>query len=413
MLFGTTRATHLIRFGKIVTGQRLARGTATSTENDYHAIRESVKSLCADFAPQYWRDLDRDEKYPTEFVEALQKAGFLSALIPEKYCGSGLNLRSAGIILETIHSCGANAAAAHAQMYTMGSILRHGSDAQKQKYLPRIASGELRLQAFGVTEADSGTNTLALKTTARPAKDGSGDWLISGSKMWISRAEHSDLMLLLARTGDADTPRQKALTTFVLDMRTQGGSLAISPISTMMNHNATSVFFDNCRVHADDVIGGVGEGFRVILSGMNAERILIASECIGDGKFFIDRAVSYAKEREVFGKPIGAHQGVAFPIAEAYTQLVAAEEMVKKAHELYDLGFPCAAEANMAKYLAAEASFKCADVAVQTLGGNGFARDYDVERKFRETRLYRVAPISSNLILSYVAEKVLGLPRSY
>jgi len=382
-------------------------------EEHLQAIRESVRALCNKFDPAYWRELDAAESYPTEFVKAMQQAGFLSSLIPEEYGGSGLDLRAACTILETVHSCGANAAAAHAQMYTMGSILRHGSENQKVKYLPEIAAGELRLQAFGVTEATSGTNTMALKTTARLADDGSGDWIVDGSKIWTSRAEHSDLMLLLARTGESGTPRMDALTVFILDMRVQGRSLTIQPISTMMNHNSTSVFFDGCRVPAENVVGGVGNGFRVILGGMNAERILIASECIGDGKFLIERAVAYAKEREVFGKPIGAHQGVAFPIAEAYAQLSAAELMVEKAARLYDTGQPCGAEANLAKYLAAEASFKCADVAVQTLGGFGFAREYDVERKFRETRLYRVAPISTNLILAFVAEKVLGLPRSY
>jgi len=375
-------------------------------------IRAAVRALCAKFPGEYWRALDRERAYPTEFVQALTEAGFLAALIPEEYGGSGLTMRAATAIMEEIQAAGCNGAACHAQMYTMGTLLRHGSAEQKQKYLPGIAKGTLRLQAFGVTEPTSGTDTLSLRTTA--TREGNNWYVIDGQKIWTSRAEHSDLMLLLART----TPREQAkrrtegLSVFLVDMREAGG-LTIRPIRTMMNHATTEVFFDRMRVPAENLIGEEGQGFRYILSGMNAERILIAAECIGDAKWFIDRASSYAKERAVFGRPIGQNQGVQFPIARAYAQMRAAELMVHEAAALYEAGRDCGAEANMAKLLAADASWAAADMCVQTHGGFGFAEDFDIERKFRETRLYQVAPISTNLILSYLAEHVLGLPRSY
>ena len=358
--------------------------------------------------------LDRERAYPTEFVAALTEAGYLAALIPEEYGGSGLNLGAAAAILEEVHASGGNGAACHAQMYTMGTILRHGSDAQKERYLPLIASGELRLQAFGVTEPTSGTDTLSLRTTAR--REGNDHYVINGQKIWTSRAEHSDLMLLLART----TPKEQAkkrtdgLSVFLVDMRlAQGASIAINPIRTMMNHATTQIFFDDLRVPAENLIGEEGQGFRYILSGMNAERILIAAECIGDAKWFIAKATQYAKDRALFGRPIGQNQGVQFPIARAYAQMRAAELMVHEAARKYDAGEDIGAEANMAKLLAADASWAAADMCVQTHGGFGFAEEYDIERKFRETRLYQVAPISTNMILSYLAEHVLGLPRSY
>lgn len=384
-------------------------------EESMRHIRASVRSLCAEFPGSYWRDLDRIEAYPTDFVNAMQSAGYLSILIPEEYGGSGLNLRTACAVLEEVHRSGCNAGAAHAQMYTMGSVLRAGSEEQKAKWLPQISSGALRLQAFGVSEPNNGTDTLSLETVATEASDGSGDWILNGQKMWTSRAEHSDLMLVLARTADkTEVKPSKALTTFLLDMRgVVGNGLDIKPVKTMMNHSSTTVFFDDVRVPAENVIGGVGNGFKVILDGMNAERILIASECIGDGRFFVDRATKYACERHVFGRPIGQNQGVQFPIAQSYAELEAAALMVEKAATLFDLNMPCAKEANMSKHLAAEASWKTGDVCIQTHGGYGFAREFDVERKFRETRLYRVAPISTNLVLSYVGEKVLGMPRSY
>ncbi|MEI7805322.1 MAG: acyl-CoA dehydrogenase family protein [Hyphomicrobiales bacterium] len=376
-------------------------------------IRESVRALCADFPGEYWRGLDREREYPTKFVAALTKAGFLAALIPEEFGGSGLNLRAAAAIMEEIHAAGCNGAACHAQMYTMGTILRHGSAAQKKKYLPAIARGELRLQAFGVTEPTSGTDTLSLRTTATRTNDG---FFISGQKIWTSRAEHSDLMLLLART----TPKEKTkkrtegLSVFLIDMRAaKDKGLSIRPIRTMMNHATTEVFFDNVQVPTDNLVGEEGQGFRYILAGMNAERILIAAECIGDAKWFIEKASAYAKERVLFDRPIGQNQGVQFPIARAYAQMRAAELMVHEAARKYEAGEDIGPEANMAKLLAADASWAAADMCVQTHGGFGFAEEYDIERKFRETRLYQVAPISTNLILSYLSEHVLGLPRSY
>jgi len=389
--------------------------TKRSPEPDQYAdIRESVRALCVKFPGDYWRALDRERAYPTKFVAALTEAGYLAALIPEEFGGSGLGIGAAAAILEEVHASGCNGAACHAQMYTMGTILRHGTPAQKQSYLPKIASGELRLQAFGVTEPTSGTDTLSLRTTAR--REGNDHYVINGQKIWTSRAEHSDLMLLLARTTPKEQTKKRTdgLSVFLVDMHlAQGTSLTISPIRTMMNHATTQVFFDDLRVPAENLIGEEGQGFRYILAGMNAERILIAAECIGDAKWFIAKASAYAKERELFGRPIGKNQGVQFPIARAYAQTRAAELMVHEAARLYEAGQEIGPEANMAKLLAADASWAAADMCVQTHGGFGFAEEYDVERKFRETRLYQVAPISTNMILSYIAEHVLGLPRSY
>jgi acyl-CoA dehydrogenase len=390
-----------------------AQDADTPEGDDIAAIRAAVRALCEKFPGEYWRRLDRERAYPGEFVAALTKAGFLAALIPEEYGGSGLTMRAAAAIMEEIHAAGGNGAACHAQMYTMGTVLRHGSPAQKARYLPAIARGELRLQAFGVTEPTSGTDTLSLRTTALRKGE---HYVVNGQKIWTSRAEHSDLLLLLART----TPREKAksrtdgLSVFLVDMRlAEGTGISISPIRTMMNHATTEVFFDDLHVPAENLIGEEGKGFRYILSGMNAERILIAAECIGDARWFIEKATTYAKARVVFGRPIGQNQGVQFPIAKAYAQMRAAELMVHQAAALYESGRDCGAEANMAKLLAADASWAAADMCVQTHGGFGFAEDFDIERKFRETRLYQVAPISTNMILSYLAEHVLGLPRSY
>ena len=391
----------------------MAEAEPTAAGEDLAQIRESVRALCGKFPGEYWRALDRARAYPTEFVAALTKAGFLAALIPEEYGGSGLSMTAAAAIMEEIQASGCNGAACHAQMYTMGTLLRHGSPAQKARWLPAIAAGELRLQAFGVTEPTSGSDTLNLRTTAVREGD---HYIINGQKIWTSRAEHSDLLLLIART----TPREAAktrtdgLSVFLVDMRLAlGTGITINPIRTMMNHATTEMFFDDLRVPAENLIGEESQGFRYILSGMNAERILIAAECIGDAKWFISKATAYAKERIVFGRPIGQNQGVQFPIARAYPQMRAAELMVRSAASLYEAGRECGAEANMAKLLAAEASWAAADMCLQTHGGFGFAEEFDVERKFRETRLYQTAPISTNLILSYLAEHVLGLPRSY
>ena len=385
-------------------------------------IREAVRALCADFPGEYWRALDRERAYPDKFVAALTKAGFLAALIPEEYGGSGLTMSAAVAIMEEIQASGCNGAACHAQMYTMGTLLRHGSAEQKARYLPGIARGELRLQAFGVTEPSSGTDTLSLRTTA--VRDGD-HYVINGQKIWTSRAEHSDLMLLLGahdaaainarlRGGKGGGIAHAGLSVFLVDMReAKEHGLTIRPIRTMMNHATTEVFFENMRVPAENLIGNEGEGFRYILSGMNAERILIAAECIGDAKWFINKATAYAGERVVFGRPIGQNQGVQFPIARSYIGMRAAELMVREAASLYEAGEDCGAEANMAKHLAAECSWAAADMCLQTHGGFGFAEEFDIERKFRETRLYTVAPISTNLVLSYIAEHVLGLPRSY
>jgi len=376
-------------------------------------IREAVRRLCAEFPGPYWQALDRERTYPTEFVAELTRQGWLGVLIPEEYGGAGLGLGAASAILEEIHRSGCNGGAAHAQMYVMGTLLKHGSAAQKAEYLPRIASGELRLQAFGVTEPTSGTDTTRLTTFAR--RDGDV-YRVSGQKIWISRAEHSDLMILLVRT----TPREDCakpsdgMSVLLVDMREAvGKGLTIRPIRTMLNHATTELFFDDLAVPVANRLGEEGQGFRYILSGMNAERILIAAECIGDAKFFIDRAAAYAKERSVFGQPIGANQGIQFPIARAHVQMSAAELMVHKAADLYDAGEPCGTEANMAKMLASEASWFAADTCIQTHGGFGFAEEYDIERKFRETRLYQVAPISTNLILSHVATHALGMPKSF
>ena len=384
-----------------------------SNIESFPEIRESIRRLCADFPGAYWRAKDRDRAYPTEFVETLTREGFLSVLIPEEYGGSGLGLGAATAILEEIHRAGCNGGACHAQMYVMGTLLKHGSEAQKAQYLPAVASGELRLQAFGVTEPTSGTDTTRIRTFAR--RDGD-DYVVSGQKIWISRAEHSDLMVLLVRT----TPREgcakssDGMSVLLVDIREAvGNGLTIRPIRTMLNHATTELFFDDLRVPATNLIGEEGKGFRYILSGMNAERILIASECIGDGRFFIDKASAYASERQVFGRAIGENQGVQFPIARAYVQLTAAALMVDHAAAMFDAGGNCGTEANMAKMLASEASWYAGDQCLQTHGGFGFAEEYDIERKFRENRLYQTAPISTNLILSHVATHALGLPKSF
>ncbi len=380
---------------------------------DFDDIRAAVRALCSGFPGEYWRALDRERAYPTDFVRALTEAGYLAALIPEAYGGSSLPLAAAAAILEEIQKAGCNAAACHAQMYTMGTVLRHGSEAQKRRWLPDVASGRVRLQAFGVTEPGSGSDTLSLTTTARREGD---DYVVTGQKVWTSRAEHSDAMLLLARTTPKEDVGRKGegLSVLLVDLRDAvGRGVTIRPIRTMMNHATTEVFFDDLRVPRDNLIGEEGQGFRYILDGMNAERILIAAECIGDASWFIEKAKSYACERRVFGRPVGQNQGIQFPIARAFAQCQAADLMVRAAARLFDAGQPCGPEANMAKLLASEASWAAAEACLQTHGGYGFAEDFDVERKFRETRLYQVAPVSTNLILSYLAEHVLGLPRSY
>ncbi|MBU6166949.1 MAG: acyl-CoA/acyl-ACP dehydrogenase [Alphaproteobacteria bacterium] len=378
---------------------------------DWTDIRAAVATLCSDFPGAYWRARDAAREYPVEFVDVLTRAGWLSALIPEEFGGSGLPLSAACAILEEIHASGGNGAAAHAQMYVMGTLLRHGSAEQKARYLPAVARGDLRLQAFGVTEPTSGSDTLSLRTTA--VRDGD-DYVINGSKLWTSRARHSDLMVLLARTTPKDqvARRTDGLSVFLVDMRDCPG-LSIQPIDTMMNHGTTSIFFDNVRVPAANRIGEEGQGFRYILSGMNAERILIAAECVGDARFFLDRATAYAGERRVFGRPIGQNQGIQFPLAMAHARMHAARLVVADACRAYESGAVAGAQANMAKLLAAEASWQAGEAAMQTLGGFAFAAEYDIERKFRETRLYQVAPVSTNLILAYLAEHVLGLPKSY
>ncbi|MEK9836601.1 MAG: acyl-CoA dehydrogenase family protein [Deltaproteobacteria bacterium] len=380
---------------------------------DFSDIRDAVRSLCQGYPGEYWREKDRKREYPTEFVQALTDSGFLAVLIPEIYGGSELGIQEAAAILEEIHKSGCNGAACHAQMYIMGTLLRHGSEEQKKKYLPGIASGELRLQAFGVTEPGSGTDTTSIRTFAKREGD---EYVVNGQKVWTSRAEHSDLMLLLARTTPKDevTKRTDGLSVFLVDLRKSlNHGVTIRPISTMINHATTEVFIDDLRIPAEQRIGEEGKGFRYILDGMNAERILIGAECIGDSRWFIQKASEYAKDRTVFQRPIGQNQGIQFPIAKAYAQSEAADLMVRKAASLFDSGKPCGKEANMAKLLAADASWEAADVCLQTHGGFGFAEEYDIERKFRETRLYRIAPVSTNLILSYLAEHVLGLPRSF
>ena len=376
-------------------------------------LRAAVREICATFPDAYWRELDAKRAYPETFVKALTEAGYLAALIPEEFGGSGLGIAEAAVIMEEINRSGANAGACHAQMYTMGTLLRHGSDVQKREYLPKIASGELRLQAFGVSEPTTGSDTTQLKTMAVKKGD---RYVVRGQKIWISRAEHSDLLLLIARTTPIDQikKRTEGLSVFLVDLRAAvGHGLTIRPIRTMMNHATTELFFDDLEIPASTLIGEEGRGFRYLLDGLNAERILIAAECIGDGRWFLERAGNYARDRVVFGRPIGQNQGVQFPIARAHVNVEAADLMCVRAAALFDRGEPCGAEANMAKLLAADASWEAANVTVQTFGGFGFAEDYDIERKFRETKLYQVAPISTNLILAYVAEHVLGLPRSY
>ena len=380
---------------------------------DHQDIRDGIARLCQDFAGDYWQACDKDDAYPSAFVKRLTEEGYLSALIPEAYGGLGLSLSAGGAILEEIHRSGGYAAACHAQMYTMGTVLRHGSEAQKQSFLPGIASGDLRLQAFGVTEPGSGTDTSALKTTARKQGD---QYIINGQKLWTSRAEHSDLMILLARTSDVPEGGKKTdgLSVFIVDMRdVLGQSLTIRPVSTMMNHSTTQLFFDDMPVPCENLIGEEGKGFRYILTGMNAERMLIAAECIGDAKWFIQQARDYGCEREVFGRPIARNQGIQFPIARAYSAMRSAELMLNEAFRMYEAGQNPGEEANLAKLQSADASWQAAEACIQTFGGFGFATEYNIERKYREARLYKVAPISTNLILSYIAEHVLGMARSY
>ena len=384
-----------------------------NTRDTYEDIRNGVRALCADFQGEYWRELDRERAYPTEFVDTMTRNGYLAVLIPEEYGGSGLGIKAAMAILEEVHKSGGNAAACHAQMYTMGTVLRHGSDDQKETYLPKIASGELRLQAFGVTEPSSGSDATRIRTMA--VKDG-GSYRVTGQKVWTSRAQHSDLMLLLARTSPREDQekRHHGLSVFLVDMReVAGAGLTIRPIRTMINHAATEVFFDDLKIPANSLIGEEGKGFRYILDGMNAERILISAECVGDARWFIERAADYARNREVFDRPIGQNQGIQFPMARAYAQTEAAALMLEKAADMYDSGEPCGAEANMAKMLTSEAAGAAGEMCIQTHGGYGFAEEYDVERKFRENRLYQVAPISTNMILAYLGEHILDLPRSY
>jgi acyl-CoA dehydrogenase len=381
--------------------------------DQFHEIRDAVRALCAGFPDEYFRRIDAARGYPEEFVDALMKAGWLSAMIPEEYGGSGLGLSAATVIMEEINRCGGNSGAVHGQMYNMGTVLRNGSRAQKELYLPRIAAGELRIQSMAVTEPTTGSDTTRLKTTAVRKGD---RYVVNGQKVWISRVQHSDLMVLLARTTPlADVVKKsEGMSVFIVDVKSaMGGGMTVRPIPNMVNHETNELFFDNLEVPAENLIGEEGRGFKYILDGLNAERTLIAAECIGDGYWFIERAAKYANERIVFDRPIGRNQGVQFPIADAYIEVEAANLMRFKAAELFDAGLACGAEANMAKYLAAKASWEAANVCVQTHGGFGFACEYDVERKFRETRLYQVAPISTNLIFGYVAEHVLGLPRSF
>lgn len=383
------------------------------TDNDIAEIRAAVRQLCDKFGEDYWLQMDRENGYPAEFVSELTSSGYLGVLIPEQYGGAGLGVLEASAVMEEICRSGAHAGVCHAQMYVMGSVLRHGSDEQKSRYLPKIASGELRLQSFGVTEPTTGTDTTSLKTNAKKQGD---QYIINGQKVWISRIQHSDLMLLLARTTDKSEVAKKTdgLSTFIIDVKAaEGNGLTIRPIESMINHHSCELFFDDLAIPAENLLGQEGKGFKVILDGMNAERVLIAAECVGDGRYFIDKASAYASDRVVFNRPIGANQGVQFPIARAYTQVEAAGLMVEKAAKMFDAGLPCGAEANMAKMLASEASWAAGDVCMQTHGGFAFAKEYHIERKFRETRLYQIAPISTNLILSYVAEHVLGMPRSY
>ena len=385
----------------------------SSLNHEHHEIRAAIRDLCADFPAAYFREIDEQRAYPEAFVAALTKAGWLAALIPAEYGGSGLSLVEASVIMEEINRCGGNSAACHGQMYNMGTLLRHGSEAQKARYLPSIASGELRLQSMGVTEPTTGTDTTRIKTTAVRRGD---TYVINGQKVWISRVQHSDLMILLARTTPLNEVAKKSegMSIFIVDLREAiGHGLDVRPIRNMVNHETNELFFEGLEIPAENLIGTEGQGFKYILDGLNAERALIAAECIGDGYWFIDKVTRYANERIVFGRPIGQNQGVQFPIAKAYVNVEAASLMRYRACELFDAGLPCGAEANMAKMLAADASWEAANACLQFHGGFGFAADYDVERKFRETRLYQVAPISTNLILAYIAEHVLGLPRSF
>ena len=385
----------------------------TTKAENIETIRLSVRQLCEKYGEDYWLDMDRTNGYPTDFVKELTTSGYLGVLIPEEYGGAGLGVLEASAVMEEICRSGAHAGVCHAQMYVMGSVLRHGSDEQKKQYLPKIASGEIRMQSFGVTEPTTGTDTTSLKTTARKEGD---KYIVNGQKVWISRIQHTDLMILLARTTNKDEVAKKTdgLSAFILDVKkAEGNGLTIRPIESMINHHSCELFFDDLEVPAENLLGQEGKGFKVILDGMNAERVLIAAECVGDGRYFIDKASKYASERVVFGKPIGTNQGVQFPIARAHTQIEAAALMVEKAANLFDAGLPCGAEANMSKMLASEASWAAGDVCMQTHGGFAFAKEYHIERKFRETRLYQIAPISTNLILSFVGEHVLGMPRSY
>lgn len=386
---------------------------SVSCGEDYPEIRESVRRVCADFPGSYWRELEEHEAYPTAFVKALTDAGFLGALIPEEYGGSGMPLRAAMVILEEIHASGCNAGACHAQMYTMGTVLRHGSEAQKQKYLPEIAAGRLRLQAFGVTEPTSGTDTTKLKT--RAVRDGD-EYVINGQKVWTSRALHSDLMLLLARTTPLDevTKKSEGLSVFLIDIReARDKGLDIRPLKAMVNHNTTEVFFDNLRIPADSLIGQEGKGFRYILDGMNAERILVSAEAIGDARWFTQKSVEYVSERRVFDRPIGQNQAVQFPVARAFAETQAADLVLRRAAAKFDAGLPCGDDANIGKLLASDATWHAAEACLQNHGGFGYAREYDIERKWRETRLFQIAPISTNLVLSYIGEHMLGMPRSF
>ena len=393
-------------------GDSKVPGLSSLEEDKWKDIREGVRTLCLNFSGEYWRNLDNNREYPEKFVKALTKAGYLACLIPEEYGGSGLPLQAACVILEEVQRSGGNGAACHAQMYIMGALLRHGSEEQKNKFLPKIASGELRLQAFGVTEPDAGTDTLSIKTKAEKKNN---CYIINGQKVWTSRAEYSDLMLLLARTSNKSSEkRTEGLSLFLINIqKAKDKGLNIKPIRTMINHSTTEIFFDNLEIPLNSLIGEEGKGFKYILDGMNAERILIAAECVGDSRFFIDRSTAYAKDRKVFGRPIGQNQGVQFPISRAYADTEAAALVVQRAAKLFDSNIPCGAEANIAKLLAADASWKAGESALQTFGGYGFAEEYDIERKYRETRLYQIAPVSTNLILAYIAQNILGLKRSY
>ena len=395
-------------------GDEVGEPVVVALGEDYPELRESVRKICEKYPGEYWRKLEAEQAYPTEFVAELTEGGFLASLIPEEYGGSGLPLRAAAVILQEINASGCNAGACHAQMYIMGTVLRHGNEEQKRKYLPKIASGELRLQAFGVTEPTTGSDTTKLKT--RAVREGNSQYVVNGQKVWTSRARQSDLMLLLARTTPVEDVKRRTdgLSVFLVDLRDSlGKGCEIRPIEAMINHNTNEVFFDNLRVPAENLIGEEGKGFRYILDGMNAERILVAQECIGDGRWLLKKGIDYAKERIVFDKPIGQNQGVQFPLARAYAELEAADMICRRAAALFDAGKECGADANMAKMLASEATWHAADATFQTFGGFAFAKEYDIERKWREARLYQTAPISTNLILAYIGQHVLGMPRSY